>query len=275
MSPVSSSSDFLYVSICSALCTLLVSAYALRDKYQLKFYVIFAAMLSLWIYPVICWMYDGLRTPIHNDGGAVTSWVLDLVEVESMTTYLIPVYAISLLFLNDLHGINRLNMVMMTQWLHRMLMISHIGIGSTTLCEALFTRNIHLFPHIIRRLAVGKNLFTVLIIGIGLKCSFEIIAAIALAASGATDSASKLAINTAMAAAAGGIAVACCEKYFGNIWSVPAICNGVLGGLISISASCLVVDISESVGIGLVGGMYDTKRANLVGIKLNVFVKTN
>ena len=75
-----------------------------------------------------------------------------------------------------------------------------------------------------------------------------------LAAAGAMDLASKVAVNTTLAAACGGIAVACFEKYFGGIWCVPAICNGVLGGLVSITAPCAVAKPATSIIIGLVGG---------------------
>ena len=77
-----------------------------------------------------------------------------------------------------------------------------------------------------------------------------------LAAAGAMDLASKVAVNTTLAAATGGIVVACLERYTGGIWCVPAICNGVLGGLVSVTAPCAVVKPSSAVIIGCVGGIF-------------------
>merc|ERR1719150_3287930 len=68
------------------------------------------------------------------------------------------------------------------------------------------------------------------------------------------DLASKVAVNTTLAAACGGMAVACLEKYFGKIWCVPAILNGVLAGLVSITAPCAVVKPSLAIPIGFIGG---------------------
>jgi len=75
-----------------------------------------------------------------------------------------------------------------------------------------------------------------------------------LAAAGAMELASKVAVNTTLAACSGGIAVACLERYFGGIWCVPAICNGVLAALVSITAPCAVVKPSIAIIIGLIGG---------------------
>jgi len=75
-----------------------------------------------------------------------------------------------------------------------------------------------------------------------------------LAAAGAMELASKVAVNTTLAAACGGIIVACLERFFGKFWCVPAICNGVLGGLVSITAPCAVVKPAVAIPIGLIGG---------------------
>ena len=67
-----------------------------------------------------------------------------------------------------------------------------------------------------------------------------------LAAAGAMELASKVAVNTTLAAASGGIIVACLEKYVAGDWVVPAICNGVLAALVSITVmSVRTVDCSE------------------------------
>merc|ERR1719229_273310 len=75
-----------------------------------------------------------------------------------------------------------------------------------------------------------------------------------LAAAGAMELASKVAVNTTLAASSGGIVMACLERYFGKFWCVPAILNGVLGGLVSITAPCAVVKPSVAIPIGLIGG---------------------
>ena len=67
-----------------------------------------------------------------------------------------------------------------------------------------------------------------------------------LAAAGAMELASKVAVNTTLAAASGGIIVATLERYtVARIWCVPSILNGVLGGLVSITAPCAVVKPGE------------------------------
>jgi len=75
-----------------------------------------------------------------------------------------------------------------------------------------------------------------------------------LAAAGAMELASKVAVNTTLAAASGGIIVACLEKYVAGDWVVPAICNGVLAALVSITAPCAVVKPVTSILIGCIGG---------------------
>lgn len=60
-----------------------------------------------------------------------------------------------------------------------------------------------------------------------------------LAAAGAMELASKVALNTSLAAASGGIMVVCLQRYISGVWCVPAICNGVLAGLVSITVSRL------------------------------------
>jgi len=76
-----------------------------------------------------------------------------------------------------------------------------------------------------------------------------------LAAAGAMELASKVAVNTTLAATSGGIVVACCEKYVGKIWCVPAILNGILAGLVSVTAPCAVIVPATAIPIGCLGGL--------------------
>jgi len=62
-------------------------------------------------------------------------------------------------------------------------------------------------------------------------------------------------VNTTLAACSGGIAVACLERYVGGIWCVPAICNGVLAALVSVTAPCAVIKPGMAIPIGFIGGM--------------------
>jgi len=76
-----------------------------------------------------------------------------------------------------------------------------------------------------------------------------------LGAQGLMGLASKVAVNTTLAACSGGIAVACLERYVGGIWCVPAICNGVLAALVSVTAPCAVIKPGVAIPIGFIGGM--------------------
>jgi len=85
--------------------------------------------------------------------------------------------------------------------------------------------------------------------------------------------ASKIAVNTTLSAAMGVITVIILESIMNfrssQIWSIPTLCNGILVGLVSISASCGVVDPWMAIIIGCVGGflyIIFAKIEDLVGI---------
>ncbi|GMH35890.1 hypothetical protein BSKO_03758 [Bryopsis sp. KO-2023] len=67
--------------------------------------------------------------------------------------------------------------------------------------------------------------------------------------------ASKTAVNTTLSAAAGGIAVVLVHALSGNPADVSPVLNGILAGLVSITASCAVVEPYGAVIIGLLGGI--------------------
>merc|ERR1711967_228875 len=57
----------------------------------------------------------------------------------------------------------------------------------------------------------------------------------------AAQTAARAAVNTTLSAAAGGLIVIVLEKLIGSkCWDVAAICNGVLGGLVSFGTSKLM-----------------------------------
>jgi len=49
--------------------------------------------------------------------------------------------------------------------------------------------------------------------------------------------------------------VACLERYVHGIWCVPAILNGVLAALVSVTAPCAVIKPATAIPIGAVGGL--------------------
>jgi hypothetical protein len=65
--------------------------------------------------------------------------------------------------------------------------------------------------------------------------------------------ASKCAVTTTLAAAAGALGCLAIYKYWGSIFSLGQTLNGVLVGLVSITAGCSVVEPYAAVIIGLIG----------------------
>merc|ERR1711988_1257857 len=62
-------------------------------------------------------------------------------------------------------------------------------------------------------------------------------------------------MGTTLSAATGGVTVILVEKLIGDkTWSVGAVCNGILGGLVSITAGCSVTLPWSAVLIGFIGG---------------------
>lgn len=67
--------------------------------------------------------------------------------------------------------------------------------------------------------------------------------------------ASKCAVTTTLAAAAGGVTVLVVDVGFGNPPDVAPALNGILAGLVSITAGCSVVEPYAAAAIGVVGGL--------------------
>lgn len=76
-----------------------------------------------------------------------------------------------------------------------------------------------------------------------------------LAANNSMFLASKIAVNTTLSAAMACITVAIIDRIF-YVWKISTLCNGILVGLVSISASCAVVEPWMAIIIGCVGGIF-------------------
>jgi Amt family ammonium transporter len=73
--------------------------------------------------------------------------------------------------------------------------------------------------------------------------------------SGYAMHASRSVVTTTLSAATGGVVVVILDKFLGSkTWDVGAVCNGILGGLVSITAGCSTVYPWASVLIGFIGG---------------------
>ena len=67
--------------------------------------------------------------------------------------------------------------------------------------------------------------------------------------------AARVVVTTTLSAAAGGVTVIILEKLCGDkTWNIGAVCNGILGGLVSITAGCSVLMPWASVLAGFIGG---------------------
>jgi len=76
-----------------------------------------------------------------------------------------------------------------------------------------------------------------------------------VAVSGAMETAALVAVTTTLAAAAGGLTTAMLGRALSGKWSIGLACNGILAGLVSITAPCSVVPAEFSIIIGFIGGL--------------------
>lgn len=76
-----------------------------------------------------------------------------------------------------------------------------------------------------------------------------------VAVSGAMGTGALVAVTTTLAAAAGGLTTAILGRSLHGKWNIGLACNGILGGLVSITAPCSVVAPGSSIIIGVVGGL--------------------
>jgi Amt family ammonium transporter len=77
--------------------------------------------------------------------------------------------------------------------------------------------------------------------------------------------AARSVVTTTIGAAAGGLTVIVLDKTLGSkTWSVSAVCNGILGGLVSVTANCVVVTTWAAFLIGVIGGFVYFGASNIV-----------
>jgi len=75
-----------------------------------------------------------------------------------------------------------------------------------------------------------------------------------LAVAGYMEVASLVAVTTTISAASGAIVTCLWAKFVSGKWNIGMCCNGVLAGLVSITANCAVVHPWSAIIIGVVGG---------------------
>ena len=106
----------------------------------------------------------------------------------------------------------------------------------------------------------------------GFNCSSTLVA------NGAMNLASKVAVTTTLAAASGGITASFGSKLFtyledkesGGYWSIPSVCNGILAGLVSITAPCATIHTGSSIIVGIIGAcIYFLTSKLLVKMKID------
>jgi len=86
---------------------------------------------------------------------------------------------------------------------------------------------------------------------------------------GAAEIASKVAVNTTLAAGSGCLTLCLLSKFFFKTYDVVLILNGVLAGLVSITAPCPVVEPWAAIMIGFLGGIVYLSSSMLL-VKLRI-----
>eukprot|EP00756_Hemistasia_phaeocysticola_P036664 Hpha_TRINITY_DN16654_c0_g17::TRINITY_DN16654_c0_g17_i1::g.183302::m.183302/K03320/amt, AMT, MEP; ammonium transporter, Amt family len=78
------------------------------------------------------------------------------------------------------------------------------------------------------------------------------------------ENAGKVAVTTTLSAGMAGLTSTFLSRFWEGHWSVDAGLNGILGGLVSITAGCSVVDEWPAVAIGAIGGLIYYFAANFL-----------
>lgn len=76
-----------------------------------------------------------------------------------------------------------------------------------------------------------------------------------ISAAGYATAAARSAVTTTLAAVASGLSTTLITKALDGKWDLGAMCNGVLAGLVSITAGCSVVETWAAFIIGIIGGL--------------------
>lgn len=76
-----------------------------------------------------------------------------------------------------------------------------------------------------------------------------------VAVSGYMGTAALVAVTTTLSAASGGLTTAILGRSLHGKWNIGLACNGILSGLVSITAPCPVVAPGSAIIIGVVGGL--------------------
>jgi len=76
-----------------------------------------------------------------------------------------------------------------------------------------------------------------------------------VAVKGAMSTAALVAVTTTLAAAAGGLTTSMLGRTLSGKWNIGLACNGILAGLVSITAPCSVVAPGFAIIIGIIGGL--------------------
>jgi len=88
-----------------------------------------------------------------------------------------------------------------------------------------------------------------------------------LAVSGGLSTlASRVAVTTTLSGAAGGLTTAALSKLLYKRFDFMLLLNGILGGLVSITAGCPVVSVGSAIFIGLIGGIILVAASKLLEI---------
>jgi Amt family ammonium transporter len=82
--------------------------------------------------------------------------------------------------------------------------------------------------------------------------------------------AAQVAMNTTISAATGGLAVFCLRYVMTKSYDVCGLCNGILAGLVSITAPCGNVEAGSALAIGLIGAfVYQGASVLLVRLEID------
>ena len=93
---------------------------------------------------------------------------------------------------------------------------------------------------------------------------------LAISPEGSAAQAARAAVCTTLSAAMGGLTVVIVSKMKDHVWNVGALCNGILGGLVSVTASCGTIYPWSATIIGFVGGcVYLSGSALLLKLKID------